>query len=421
MFTTTIRSISIIWGKFLSGFIITCLFFSVSAPFMVLTYMLRGIDVPTIAIVLFIDFLTIVSAVQMTIALACGAKNLVSAAGIVVLCLIALPMVLVQIGQLTLIGIMGMGGGFFGATISGVTWLYILGMLGLLGCGHGGVMLAGAATISPPTSNRAFGLRLFLVCLWLVSGIICAITTASSLNTDWIFAWGVVSAWIGLLMLLVSICERDRWGPRVLAQVPRNRLLRPIAFLLFSGSAGGAILSLLVMIVSLIIPWVWLKAGSPLGGYDNAHGILLSCTTCAYVTAYALLGVFIVRYIGRGFIKTEATVAIALALMAGGTVAPMIVSYILNPNGNFEHGYLWRLGNPFAAQAGSASDYPFFLLVSLFAAGTMAALSTPWMIQQMRRFKPLKPVTTTGKALPEALPRDSAVAAVAPAAEDELS
>ena len=45
---------------------------------------------------------------------------------------------------------------------------------------------------------------------------------------------------IRYIQLLISINERDSWGPRVARAIPRSQLLRPLAFLFYSGAAGGA-------------------------------------------------------------------------------------------------------------------------------------------------------------------------------------
>ncbi len=52
LFVTTITPGAIVRGKYLAAMALTLLIFSACMPFMVLTYLLRGIDLPTIFLVL---------------------------------------------------------------------------------------------------------------------------------------------------------------------------------------------------------------------------------------------------------------------------------------------------------------------------------------------------------------------------------
>ena len=57
LFISTLRPRSIIAGKFFAALVLAILVFSTCAPFMTFTYLLRGIDIPTILIVLGFDLL----------------------------------------------------------------------------------------------------------------------------------------------------------------------------------------------------------------------------------------------------------------------------------------------------------------------------------------------------------------------------
>lgn len=90
LFVTTLRPRAIIWGKFLAGFILAMLIFSACAPFMTFTYLLRGIDVPSILCVLAIDFLAVLVAVQLVIFVAVIPANRVFKSVLGMLCFVAL-------------------------------------------------------------------------------------------------------------------------------------------------------------------------------------------------------------------------------------------------------------------------------------------------------------------------------------------
>src|SRR5262249_21077236 len=69
LYISTLKPRSIIAGKFLASVVLVLLIFSTCAPFMTFTYLLRGIDIPTILVVLFIDFVVIIFGVQLAILL----------------------------------------------------------------------------------------------------------------------------------------------------------------------------------------------------------------------------------------------------------------------------------------------------------------------------------------------------------------
>ena len=71
LYITTLSAARIIRGKLLCGIYLTVLFFSVCAPFMVFTNLLRGIDLPTVFVLLVIAFLLSILSLQASIFLSC--------------------------------------------------------------------------------------------------------------------------------------------------------------------------------------------------------------------------------------------------------------------------------------------------------------------------------------------------------------
>lgn len=391
MFTTTISPLSIIWGKFLSGAIIAGLLFSTAAPFMVLTYLLRGIDVPTILIIVTLDFLTVLAALQFVILLMSGSTSMPARGGMLVICLILFPVMIASTGGMT-IGLVysGMFGGSW--LTSPEFWLYGFFFLLLNVAYHLGMMLASAAVVSPPSANRAFRVRLFLLTVWVLSGLICHGLAGFTGDNDWSLTWGMVSAMVGCVVLLVATCERDRWGQRVQVTIPMGRMKRRLAFLFFSGSAGGVVFSLIIISISLLIP--------AMVSMSHSNDVLYMFQFCLYLLAYSMTSVFIVRYLCGGLVKHEGTAAIALLLMAVGCLGPALLAFFIDPNGRWDRGILWRVGNPFGAM-GSGRDIPIFLIISGVWAGVAMALCLPWMVGQYRAFRrptlpPLSPVAAKG-------------------------
>ena len=71
IFITTLSPARIIRGKILCGVILTGLCFSVFMPFMAFTYLLRGIDLPTMFVALVMSFVFITALIHISIFLAC--------------------------------------------------------------------------------------------------------------------------------------------------------------------------------------------------------------------------------------------------------------------------------------------------------------------------------------------------------------
>src|SRR5262249_17797527 len=75
LFISTLRPRAIITGKFLAAVVLILLIFSACAPFMTFTYLLRGIDIPSILLVLALDFLAVLLGTQLAIFLGAVPAN----------------------------------------------------------------------------------------------------------------------------------------------------------------------------------------------------------------------------------------------------------------------------------------------------------------------------------------------------------
>ena len=75
LFITTLRPRSIIWGKFFAGLVLTILLYSACMPFMTFTYLLRGVDLPSVFILLAFDFIVVAVSIQCGILIGCIPAN----------------------------------------------------------------------------------------------------------------------------------------------------------------------------------------------------------------------------------------------------------------------------------------------------------------------------------------------------------
>lgn len=440
LYVTTLKARSIVWGKLLSALTLTLLIFSLCAPFMVLTYLLRGIDLLTILLVLVIDAAAVIAATQMALFVAAlpVSKIIKGFLGVWVLA--------TYIGALS--AIMGFTSVMVYQPLGDFIrtpdfWLVVLAVATAVATYTITFFLLTAATLKGPSLNRALPIRLFLTGAWLV-GLAVTLVLVGYYNLQRggsFFASGpsdiILIVWVMMtvnfmgLALLASASERDAWGPRVRSQIPRNPLGRLIAFIFYSGSAGGVLWCVLVLgstflfgllwhemrdfglgIVaswspgmapsshsnpSLLSEEVWFGSGSLNHGYGNSNeyiSLFVPLTlTIGYVLMYTLWAMVIRRYFFAAKSKTTAVGAFAVMLMALASVVPPVLAYVAA--GQLDDwswlwmapspiGPMWMAGDGYRTSTYGMAPFTIFVLMGLTVA--VAAVS-PIFLEQWRRFR----------------------------------
>jgi hypothetical protein len=359
LYISTLTPARIIRGKLLSGGYLAFLFFSVCTPFMFFSNLLRGVDLPTICTALVWSFMLVIAAVQVAIFLAClpvtkGFKALL-AIGTVIL---VFPVTIGFTGMLFSMFRSGIGS-TMGTWRFWETFLIAGGMLMLaLGFLH----VLAIMMISPPTSNRALPVRLYLLAAWVVSGVLAGYgfwvhRDADSIDAwRWIFVAGSIGAFV------CSVSERDRHSLRVRRAIPRTFVKRALAFVFYSGATGGLLWSVIgatltVVVSHQMLVWipVW-SAGSVGGsmlGDTKTWGVIIALLL--YGLSYALFGLSLHRW----FFPHRGTVlagVFAVSLPAAWVMIPTFVLFFVN---NFSTDFLKRkqLGNPINLFSSSADTY----------------------------------------------------------------
>jgi hypothetical protein len=422
LFISTLRPTSIIAGKFFSALVLAMLVFSCCAPFMTFTYLLRGIDIPSILFVLCVDLLAILLSTQLGLFLASipatrGFKVVLFFLAFLGLCWIYGALVVGTTEALRW-GVPGDLESEFWA-ILGVVALAILFLTGLFFCWS-------VALISPPSANRALIGRLFLVGMWLLLGVACLCLGLyrgpAGLDHTSLSVWTGCSVVFFCLQFLISINERDSWGPRVVRAIPRWLLLRPLAFLFYSGSAGGVFLSVICVALTLLLSWEW-SVMFPITGYltpgDTARTVFAALAL--YVFCYGMSAVLVRAYLLKDQIRPLFTWVVALLMLGLGTAVPWLLAFLMYSNNAFNYRGLswWLLPNPFVGvyevgvgYRGIGGDFPVLCFVFLLCwAGGLVCLSIPWVGRQIDRFHPpapglrsKAPVATGEPPMPEIAP-----------------
>jgi hypothetical protein len=392
LFITTLRPRAIIWGKTLAALVLAILIFSACAPFMIFTYLLRGIEPSSILLVLGIDFFAVVAAVHLVIFLAVVPANRVFKA------------ILGALGFAALVG------GFMGT---------LAGTLDLLNNGFdagdpnfwaqytwgatGGLALMAllfawsVALVSPSSANRALPVRGCLVAVWLATLVVSVLWGRVLNSSGPMGAWLIFMSILSCLALVIAINERECWAPRTARTIPRRWWLRGPAFLFYSGAAGGVLFAVLMFAATVLTVCVWDGLYPPARLEGDAPSILQTVADtmtlfALYLLCYALTAV-VVRRVSPYPVPTSATWIFLLALLALGSTLPFLASYLLFfREWRYETHYYWLLGNPFAAAVEAGTTYsekvgPFFLFAIIWA-GLALVVSLPWFYRQVRSFRP---------------------------------
>ncbi len=394
LFISTLRPRAIVAGKLLSAVVLVLLVFSACAPFMTFTYLLRGLDIPTIALILLLDFLVALWGIQAAIFLA------------------AIPAPAAVRGVFLLAGLAGLIG-LFSATLAATRGLLLFGfaidstdfLVGLVAAvvlvlaGVGMLFVWSVAVLSPPSANRSLVVRAYAVGYWLATGLALGYLSRHTSDLMPLATWVLLNGLLFSLLLLVAINERDHWGPRVARWIPRRSWLRAPAFLFYSGSAGGVLFAVLLFLLTVGLGllakhlnphWRELQDGAELIKFVLIVGLFAYC----YGMSAALVRATLLRH----HIKPINTWLVALLLAGLGSVLPYMIAYFFFPETwrYSRPGDLWQTTNPFVAideamsrwhRSADPFDAPCLPFLSAWAL-VVTGLAVPWFVRQVQRFRP---------------------------------
>lgn len=391
LFITTIQPRSIITGKLLAAIVLTVLIFSACMPFLVFTYFLRGIDLPSIFVVLALGFLVIIACTQLAIFVASlplgrGFKALF---GVGALLLFAVMYFTAVAGSSELVtqGIgskLGRAAFWQGAGLAVLVFLFWCGLFFSLS----------VALIMPPAANRALPVRAFITGSWLVSGVVALLISVSQKDHSPLMVWQIVFNIVFAIALFVAVSERESIGRRVQRAIPALAPSRSVAFFFYSGAASGLAWAALMIVATLGLAWLW---GKSHGGYmslDDLQGsVKWLAGMCLYVLGYALAGAALRRVLFRQ-LSVGLTWLLSVFLMALGCIVPFLLGYLLFSSERWtsESFGAWMIGNPFAW--GVHSYRPLYFLTASSLVVLTLALNARGLLAQIRAFQPLPAATT---------------------------
>ncbi|HVU86488.1 MAG TPA: hypothetical protein VHD36_04160 [Pirellulales bacterium] len=407
LFTTTIAPAAIIRGKFWAAVALIALIYSACMPFLTFTYLLRGIDLPSIFASLAIAFACTAGVTMLAIFVGSVAggwllRLLLAGAFLFAWCWIT-TMVIVGCMQLARMGLTFMFNDREAWAVFGCVVLFGL-------CAWGFFYLLAVASISARSSNRMLPVRVFVTACWIVFGLIMGVWSWIEESPLPMGSWLVTSVMVVSVVLVFVLAERESWSPRVRRAIPRGRLPRFVAWLLFTGSAGGVLWCFTLGAVTLLaaIAANGMLPRSHLGGIRPEalrDSIAMMTGALLYAVCYAMTGLLVRRWLAP---KSPPILGAVLAciLFAVGCLAPLLLAYLIE-------GPLWRFDTlpiEFVLTNPAVLEREFARYIVLYFLMIWAIVATGcnfrWFRQQWSAFArhELKPAEPQPVALAEPAP-----------------
>ena len=212
---------------------LTLLIYSACMPFMILTYLLRGIDLPTIFAVLALGYMysAFVNALGIFAGSISGSwllRGLVAAGMLFMLIYMAVSFIVMVNVSLSF----GMGMVFTGDVLEGSRHQFYLWKRCLIGV----LYVFAVANLSPKPANRMFVPRIYITLAWLAAGLVAVIWAVATSEEVPILMWVVFSTAAFCIMAVVSLGERDAWTTRVRRVIPQKHPRQTARLLVLLGS-----------------------------------------------------------------------------------------------------------------------------------------------------------------------------------------
>ena len=349
LYITTLSPARIIRGKLFCGMYVALLFFSVCMPFMFFSNLLRGVDLPTIVMVLGISYLLVVAAIQFAIFIAClpvtkGFKLLLT----IGLLVFAIPGIFGFVFTSFRMFRTGVGAALWSWSF----WEPALTTISLALLVFGFMHVVSIAMITPPTANRAFPIRLYVFISWLLSSGVVGTIYWRTGDNDVVVGWLYVFILAAVAGFMISVSESDKPSIRIRRTIPRGKLKRWLAFFFYSGSAGGMMWTLIGCLFTFIAAQYMLilipeysaiaRPSREMARVD-VWGVIAAFLLYAF--SYAMFGLAMHRWFFPHKNNMLAGV-FGVSLPALWAIVPMVVYYFVR---DFSVDYLKRrqLGNPF--------------------------------------------------------------------------
>jgi hypothetical protein len=368
----------------LSAVVLTVMIFSACLPFLTFTYFLRGIDLPSMAVVLAIGFVSVTLSAQTMIFLAClpvgrAFKFMLGVFGLIL-------MVFGYVSALASAG--GMLWEGVGSKIGGMDfWQWV----GIIAMNYGfqiGLLLAlSIALIKPASANRALPVRLYLTAIWVIGGITALSGSWAEATHDPVIYWQTSFNIVFAFSIFTAVSERDWPGASVLRALPESFGKRFLRFFFTSGSANGLAWTVVMIVATYAVCWIWWRLFPNISSLGELVGSTRWLTVMnLYLFCYALTAAFLRRHVLKQ-ISSKWTWVIGLMLFAIGSIVPFLIGLLVYMNDSdwWQEDYgRWLIGNPFAWDV--AAHRELYLSIGAFWAVLAIAFNLQWFMERAKGF-----------------------------------
>ena len=373
-FTTVLTPSQFVDGKIVSAVVLMLLFASTSLPFLMLAYLLRGVDV--FAMLRTFAFISVEAICVFYLALLVGSMNISKVFRI----LLMIGMVNIMIPLI---------GGITAAAAFGLNdvkaWQVVVAFL-MIATGCAMVRSLTAALLAPPHANSVRPLRRLVLLAWVLWGIAAASTSLVDKKIGWIFAWALISVLISIFMLVLAVSSRPGCSRRVLSEISRRKGMRFIQFPFFTGAENGICFTMLMGLVSVLVFQILFQSASYVG-HDEASMPLFLLSFFCYAGAFLLTMRLLWHALFCRFMTHKLVGIIAILLMMLSCVLPYLLT-MSDPSDRDSIAQYWP-GN-FAATFGDDKSEieQYHTIVSCAWCILAAVFFLPIEIRAFAKFRP---------------------------------
>lgn len=389
LYTTSIGPASVVWGKVAVAMMIATLLVFAAAPFLVVSYLLRGIDLPTIAFIIGLDIVVILFCSQLAITIAAMPVSAILRvfAGVVTALFILYFGVAFMSGAL-----------FFGGTsvvsFDAELWKNV-GVFVIIAVGLSGLLFAlTVAMLAPVHTDRALLPRAYTTAFWATTGAMAFVAAIDSDDAGPVALWAVIWTIGFSIALALAAGERRDFAGRLLRRVPRRAPFRPLRMLFMSGAATGLVWASLFALGSVAC---WFAFAALVEGTS----VRLSGRETIVVTsvipiplsmlALCLLAVWTRDSLLSRWLSHSMTTGIAVLYFGLASTVPLVAAAVLDPR-NWEYSDIAAIAPVGPALLTDATDIASLgIFISAVSATLLVLLHARWGFRQFAAYRPVNP------------------------------
>lgn len=397
---TTLKPRQIISGKLGSSIVQMGVYFSAITPCLAFTYLLRGVDVPTIVMMLAYTFMTSLALAMIGLLLATLSRQRMGQIFLLVAFVAGLLIMFVYalMGAYALIqfGYSSMGDDDF--------WSANLCLLTFYSTSFALSFFAAAGMISFPSENRSTPLRICMLLQqaafigWM--GYLWVSVQPTRFDMEAILAMSAIGGIYWYVMGTMLTAERPETSQRVRRQLPSSTLARVLFTWLNPGPASGYIFAVAngsaIVVLALIAAAITSYWGAPLRWLSSGDLAYLLIIGLGYGVFYLGLGLVVVTALRKiALVTMFGCVLINFLLVLAGSGIPMAVQMMSIDLRDVEYSYI-QIANPFwslahLADGGMSMDGGVLVFWVPAAAICMLLVNLPAVARELQRVRVAAP------------------------------